>query len=82
MTTEKTLSHEGKADVCAHRVKYSYWDIETELSDRLIRALDDEAESRAKELITEGCHSGELNCYFVDDNDEEHEIRGWWEIER
>ena len=29
----------------------------------------------------EGCHSGELNCFHVDDQGTDEEIRGWWEIE-
>ena len=64
-------------EVCCHRVALHYWDFDAELTDELEATLTEEGESRAQECINDGCHSGDLNCLY---NDEE--IRGWWEIER
>ena len=76
-----TQSYETTVEVCCHRVAVRYWGFDHELTDELIEVLTNEGEERAQTCIIEGCHSGELNCYYVDGKKEE-EIRGWWEIER
>jgi stress-induced morphogen len=75
-------NYEGAIEVCAHRVVYSYWDMAAKLTDELKHALETHAEERAKECIIDGCHAGELNCYWHGDDGKEEEIRGWWEIDR
>lgn len=77
----KLHRHEGTVNVCAHYVKYRYWDFEAEPTDELRERLEEAAEDRAKELIIDGYHSGELNCLYVSDDGAEEEIRGWWEID-
>jgi hypothetical protein len=74
------LQHEGVITVCAHRVVFRYWDFNAPLTDELREQLEIDAEARASEMITQGYHSGELNCLWVDGQDEE-EIRGWWQID-
>ena len=80
-TAKRTNSFETTVEVCCHRVAVRYWDFDHELTDELIEELTELGEERAKTCIIEGCHNGELNCYYVDGETEE-EIRGWWEIER
>jgi len=72
----KRVEHEGTIEICAHRVSYSYWSSPVEITDEVASLLEEEAESRSKALITEGYRAGELNCLVND-----HEVRGWWEIE-
>lgn len=71
----------GYVTTCVHRVAFRYWDFEAELTPELESRLTEAAEERAKECIIDGCHSGDLNCYHVDDDGNEEEIRGWWEID-
>lgn len=83
---------EGEVETCCHRVAFWYDLEKLVLADEddnagphektLSELLTDEAEDRAKTCIIDGCHSGELNCYYVDAKEKEHEIRGWWEINR
>ncbi len=68
-------------EVCCHQVIVRYWDFTRELTDELKEALANEAEERAKACIVRGCQSGELQYLRVDDENEK-EIRGYWEIER
>ncbi len=84
MSATKTAgqSFETTVEVCCHRVALRYWDFTHELTDELRETLTEEGESRAKTCIIDGCHSGQLCCYHVDDNGSEEEIYGWWEIER
>lgn len=67
--------HSGTVVVCMHTIAYRYWGFKHEKTEDLKSRLASEAEERAKHLINEGYHSGELNCLY-----EEEEIRGWWEI--
>jgi hypothetical protein len=69
---------EGTFEVCAHWVRYRYWDnLPHNPSPELLERLEESAEERAKECIIDGYVEGELNhC------DGEREIRGWWEIDR
>jgi hypothetical protein len=70
----------GTVEVCCHTVAFRYWDFEHELTEELEGVLTEHAEERAKQCISDGFFSGQLNCFYAtDDNDEE--IRGWWEIE-
>lgn len=69
----------GEIEVCAHRVSYSYWNAENEINDEVAAEMEEHAEDRAKECITQGYHSGELNFYRAEP---EEEVRGWWEIRR
>lgn len=78
-TKKKRRTFDGEVSVCAHRVSFWYDIGERELTDELRERLGEEAESRAKECIIEGCISGELNCLY-DDGSEDAEIRGWWDI--
>lgn len=76
---------EGTVEVCCHVVDYRYETGDLEITADLKERLEAEAEERAKHCITEGCHSGELNCLYVNDEGEEtieEEVRGWWEIRR
>jgi hypothetical protein len=43
--------------------------------------LEEAAEERAKAMIIEGCHCGELNCLFIFSDGTDAEIWGWWNIE-
>ena len=72
---------ETTVEVCCHRVAVRYWDFDHELTDELRERLTEEGEECAKACIIDGCSSGSLNCYHVDDNGGEEEIHGWWEIE-
>lgn len=71
---------DGSVKVCCHRVTFRYWDFGHKLTEDLQEILTDHAEERAKECIIDGCNRGELNCLHVDDNYDDEEIRGWWEI--
>jgi hypothetical protein len=74
-------SFETTVEVCCHRVALRYWDFDAELTEELEADLTEEGERRAQECIIDGCHSGDLNCLYVDDKGHDEEIRGWWEIE-
>ena len=69
--------YKGCVHVCAHHVAFRYWwdgrRVKPGSSDLEAAAFD-----RVKEMIAEGYVSGELNCLI----DGEHEVRGWWEIEK
>ncbi|MCK9458791.1 MAG: hypothetical protein M0R80_04065 [Proteobacteria bacterium] len=67
-------------ETCCHHVKIAYWDIEQELTEDLKESLTEHGEERAKERINNDCSSGELNCYYVDHDGNDEEIRGWWKI--
>ena len=79
--TEQT-SFETSVEVCCHHVAVRWWGFTSELTDELKDTLTEEGESRAQECIIDGCHSGQLCCYYVDNDGKEEEIYGWWEIER
>lgn len=80
-TKSVKFSCEGESSVCAHRVAWRFWgDHDIELTDELKEWMKSHAEERAKELIIEGYHSGELNYLHNPEIGEESEIRGWWEI--
>jgi len=68
--------------VCCHHVALRYWDFDHELTEELKEILTEQGEERARECITKDCCSGELNALFVDEDGNDHEIRGWWEIEQ
>lgn len=71
VTSETKEQIEGEIEVLCHRVTWRYWDFEELVLDEEIRELlENEAEERAKYCITEGFHSGDLNCYYCD------EVRG------
>ena len=85
--SEITMAEEkefiGTVHVCAHRVTFWYDLEELSLSDELRDQLTTEAEDRAKYSISEGYVSGELNCLYIDhENDKDYEVRGGWEIEQ
>jgi hypothetical protein len=85
LRADSRTSFEGEVNVCAHRVVFRYWDFKArELTPEFEDALTEEAEERAKACIVEGYHSGELNCLYVDheQNGDAEEITGWWEINR
>lgn len=65
---------------CCHRVIIRYWGFFCDLTDDLKNSLKDEGERRARECIADDCSSGELH-YVHSDDDGEHLIDGWWEIE-
>ena len=65
----------GDVDVCCHLVEFWYDLGDIEITDELEESLTNEAESRAKHCITDGCRSGELNYADADD-----EIRGWFSV--
>jgi len=50
---------------------------EEPITDEIKEIMNEEAESRAKDMIIEDYTSGELNL----ENDE-YSFRGWWEIEK
>ena len=75
-----TQSYETTVEVCCHRVAVRYWGFDHELTDELIEVLTNEGEERAQSCIVEGYRSGQLCCFYHDDETEE-EIFGWWEIE-
>ena len=73
---------EGKIRAMGHTISYWYeiWDAELDIDDQLKESLEEQAEDRAREMIAEDYIQGELNAYYVhDDND--YEINGWWSIE-
>lgn len=71
---------EGEFDCCAHRISF-WFDIgERELTDEMTSRLEDSAFERAKESICEGFVSGELCELYTFENDEQEELRGWWDI--
>jgi hypothetical protein len=82
MTTElrKTVSFETIIETCCHHVKIAYWDIEQKVTEDLKDTLIKHGEERAKECINNDYSSGELNCYYVDSDGYDEEIRGWWKI--
>jgi hypothetical protein len=67
---------EATVEVCGHTVSFWYDLGQQELAYELQAELKEAAERRARELICEDYHSGELNCAYGDEA-----IRGWWEIE-
>lgn len=67
--------HEGTMTICAHMVSFWYKG-NCPVSEDLATSLDNEAESRARECISENCVQGEL-LY----EDEKCAFSGWWKIE-
>ncbi|MGA2063272.1 MAG: hypothetical protein ABSG67_22605 [Thermoguttaceae bacterium] len=65
----------GTVEVCRQSVSFWYDIEEIELTEECKEKMTEEAEERAKELITEEYWCGELNCGWDD-----QEIRGWWQI--
>ena len=78
---DRKVQFEGHVTTCVHRVLFRYWDFGAELTPELEERLTEAAEERAKECIIDGCHSGDLNYLYVDDDGNDEEIRGWWEID-
>ena len=74
-TATATKSFETTVEVCCHRVAIRYWGFDAKLTADLKRDLTREGRQRAKRCIIDGCHSGDLNCLYGNE-----EIRGWWEI--
>lgn len=73
---------EGVIEVCCHRVYYYYDVAGARLSDDDLRYLEEEAESRSKDMIVEGCNSGDLCCLTLSPVKEiEREFYGWWKIQ-
>jgi len=72
-----SIAIEGKSSICAHTVSWSYEVHDLEETEELRNRLEEEAESRAKEMIIIGNNCGELNCLWMG----EVEIRGWWQID-
>lgn len=79
-TATSKITLEGKFDVCCHTILFWYDLGDLDLTSELEEVLTEEAESRAKICIIDGCHAGELNCLWQDED--ETEIRGWFQIER
>lgn len=81
---KKPNEFSSRVEVCCHQVSFRY-DLEDhkipEDVEEFHRRLADEAEERAKAMIVEGCHCGDLNCLYVYDDGSDDEIRGWWEID-
>lgn len=75
MTPSKNIFY-SETEVCCHRILFWYDLITLKQTDELKERLTEEAESRAKACIVDGCRSGELNCLW----EGETEVRGWWEI--
>jgi hypothetical protein len=69
------FTHEGSVSCCAHHVTY-YFHCPKEPDEALVKDLDEHAEARAREMIEQDYHSGELN-YETD----EINCRGWWQVE-
>jgi hypothetical protein len=67
----------GTAQVCLHRVAYTYDITGVRLTEEHYARLEEEAEERARHDINAECWSGELNCVL----DGEREVTGWWEID-
>lgn len=67
--------YEKEITICAHRVRYRFWG--DKISEDLHSALDEEAELRAQQMITENYESGELHYEDMD-----IELRGCWKIVR
>ena len=78
----KEQSLETTVDVCCHRVAVRYWGFRSKLTPELEALLTEEGERRAQECIIDGCHSGQLCCYYCPEDGKEEEIHGWYEIER
>lgn len=73
--TEPEITFLGIVHVCCHPVSFWYEGSE-KITPELGQYLEDEAERRAKECITQGYSQGELNYENNDVN-----YRGWWKIE-
>ena len=65
----------GTVEACRHTVLFRYDLNGRDLTVELKSALEEAAESRAREMLSEDYQAGEL-CYGFEGND----IRGWWEI--
>lgn len=74
-TVTKTLEYKNETINCAHRVKYRFWG--NTIPEDLHSALDEEAERRSQEMITDNYQAGEL-LY----EDDDIELQGWWQIDR
>ena len=81
-TTIPTQNFETTVEVCCHRVAIRYWDFEHELTDELKELLTEDGAARAKECIINDYVEGQLCTYHVDDDGNEEEIFGWWEIDK
>ncbi len=68
-------SFEGTVKVCAHDVRFSFWETikPDQDTDELKTLLTEEAETRAKACIVKDYVEGELN-YETDDL----QLSGWW----
>lgn len=84
MKAETKTYFEGCVNVCCHEVSFWYDLGDLELTDELRDALTEEAEKRATFCIVDGCSSGDLNCLYMDhENDgQDYEVLGWWKIEK
>jgi hypothetical protein len=79
---KKTKDYSGQLSACGHYIDFYYRDVPTNSDSQLTDYLDEMAEERARELIADDYVEGELCCCYLDDNDKEHEYRGWWKINR
>jgi len=64
-------------------ISYRWWrDGENDIKTKHIEALEEKAEERIREMMSEGYSSGELidNIHMTDDDPEDGvEYQGWWE---
>ena len=63
-------------------INYKWWlDDDNEISEENIERLDEQALDRINEMVKEGCHSGELISYIVE-NGKEIDVSGWWDVSK
>lgn len=62
-------------------ISYNWWnDDGTDIPIEHLGVLEEHAEERINEMRKEGYTEGELCCVVYDENDNEIEYRGWWEL--
>ena len=72
---------EGSLNVYTRNVSY-WWKLDQiELTGDMENVLEEDAENRAKEMISEGYFRGELCCNYVFPDGSDCCFWGWWEIE-
>lgn len=67
---------------CSKKITYRWW-YEEEIKEEHIEPLDESAEARIAEMLSEGYTSGELfdNIRMSEDDPKDGiEYRGWWEV--
>lgn len=81
-TKQRRHIAEGVISACQHRISFWYEIGRAILTETDLEYLEAEAEERARAMIAEDYHSGQLCCALTSPvRQVEREFYGWWGIE-